>query len=109
MRGRGKGRELSCKLQNNAKIKPQIKWVRIYISLPEEKITLGKWKGTVDTKKLKLLSGKICRLVADTWWLQGGNKRIHGGRNILPGEYVVDIIHIASLMVFEKGAATLPY
>lgn len=27
---------------------------------------------------------------------------IHGGRNILPGEYVVDIIHIASLMVFEK-------
>jgi hypothetical protein len=61
MRGRGKGRELSCKLQNNAKIKPQIKWVRIYISLPEEKITLGKWKGTVDTKKLKLLSGKICR------------------------------------------------
>lgn len=35
-------------------------------------------------------------------------KRIHGGRNILPGEYVVDIIHIASLMVFEKGAATLP-
>lgn len=37
MRGRGKGRELSCKLQNNAKIKPQIKWVRIYISLPEEK------------------------------------------------------------------------
>lgn len=51
MRGRGKGRELSCKLQNNAKIKPQIKWVRIYISLPEEKITLGKWKSTVDTKK----------------------------------------------------------
>lgn len=86
MRGRGKGRELSCKLQNNAKIKPQIKWVRIYISLPEEKITLGKWKGTVDTKKLKLLSGKICRLAAGTWWLQGGNKRIHGGRNILSGE-----------------------
>lgn len=25
------------------------------------KITLGKWKGTVDTKKLKLLSGKIFR------------------------------------------------
>lgn len=61
MRGRGKEGNSSCKLQDNAKIKPQIKWVRIYISLPEEKITLGKWKGTVDTKKLKLLSGKICR------------------------------------------------
>ena len=57
----GKEGNSSCKLQDNVKIKPQIKWVRIYISLPEEKITLGKWKGTVDTKKLKLLSGKICR------------------------------------------------
>ena len=56
----------------------------------------------------KYYQEKNAGLAADTWWLQGGNKRIHGGRNILPGEYVVDIIHIASLMVFEKGAATLP-
>ena len=55
MRGRGKERNFPCKLQDNANIKSQIEWVRIYISLPEEKITLGKWKGTVDIKKLKLL------------------------------------------------------
>lgn len=42
MRGRGKEENFSCKLQDNANIKTQIEWVRIYISMPEEKITFGK-------------------------------------------------------------------
>lgn len=42
MRGRGKEENFSCKLQDNANIKNQIEWVRIYISMPEEKITFGK-------------------------------------------------------------------
>lgn len=37
--------------------------------MPEEKITLGKWKGTVDTKKLKLFSGRN----KPVW------QQIHGG------------------------------
>lgn len=73
MRGRGKERNFPCKLQDNANIKSQIEWVRIYISLPEEKITLGKWKGTVDIKKLKLLSGKICR-VGSRYMVAAGRK-----------------------------------
>lgn len=48
-----------------------------------------------------------------------GWQQVHGGCReeikgymeeeiYFPGKYVVDIIHIASLIVFEKGAATLP-